>query len=1249
MSLKQTSRCIAAFTSPKRITFFHAGVWFERKRPRILCIFMGRFSVICLILIFILNCRFFDPDSNCWNPQSACFVKQTVAPYVLSYVPIPNKGSTTVSKLTGLQVTFSQRLKDWLNPHNYDLKSLGEMKIASIEQTGTYTVTLNFSGKLTNGNLDLSFPTLTNFTGLPFAKGTTVRLIGNLDIGVNIQNQQPAYFVSAGGGLANNTVILKWSHDYRIDPNNNNSYVIKVGGSTCADATPVSGGTNTSGVALQAYTTVVSTIPGGNFPGNGTYFVRICVENNSGFNKSGEGTAIVINDSSAPSIQANIGGGAYGRQQNITFTCTDNCRTIAFNTLTGSSPVGMPAYPTFNIDGSIASGSSLTSSWVTPYNGDSTYSAITMIAIDQAGNQSTPVSYYYQINSSIPAISLNNPPSTKSYVSANGINPSTTISWSASQSGDYLICIGGSGCTAGPGCGSGTPLGSAQPYTQNTRVDTQVSATGSPALSPGLNTVHICLSNGVQVADSSVMISRSDTQPSVAFVNPGDLKNAIPSAAPVAITISDPIGLDFSTITTNTSDRSCSGTLQISSAADDFAPNTCVQMAAQPLAVSAETFVLKAAGGFESGIYKVRVTTGVRDIAENPLFSTYTQATGFAVSGLVRQFTFNNDSTDLQERAYTGFNLTASGNPQKANGADGDPLGAYKFDGSGNAFLTGLDSGLPLGQGPRTVCAWINPASQCSTNCAALMYGASGGVYLGNRNNTASFGFGGGTDFLGGTPLRLNTWTHLCHVYDGNATRVYLNGIQDGNSTIVTGSTLGDGVFIGKGVPSATQSPFYGRLDDVRIYAGALTESAIRQIAIQVPTGLLAYYSFSDATSQTAIDYSNNGRNGIVSGGPSAIADRFGNTGAYNFASTGQWISASDEGFPTGTTARTVCSWILPTSVPASGTNAVIVRYGNLSLGESQLIGLKNDGATTKFFYGAAGDDLAANTPVILNVWTHICGAYDGERASLFINGVNVASATRQWNTALLGANGLFIGQADNSGTQAFSGRIDDVRIYGRILEQHEITVLSSQLAADLVRQYSFSNGQLTDDNGGPTLNAVGNPSLTSGADNRTNGAFVLNGNSQYFFGTDAGLPFGNSGRTMCVRVKPVNVGLNAFAMSYGTTTPGENSFLYTGGLTGITFGTLSSNLTSSEYLPANAWSHFCSVFGLDGKAIIYLNGKIPTGGGPAAITFNTVSSGTFAIGARSDSSFRWAGSLDDVRIYSRALNPTEISELQGY
>lgn len=1243
MPIKQIRIPLHASWFPNLIAKSASQVAFSENGSRIP--FIKHAFILVLCLSGAVGCKFFDPNENCLNPRSTCFTPQTVAPYVVNYVPVPNNGSTSVSKLKGIQITFSQRLKDWLTPERYQLSNLGNLKIASVEQTGTYTVTLHLSGKLSNGNVDVSFPTLTNFTGLPFAKGTSVRLIGNLDIGVNISDSQSAYFVSSAGGTGKSSATINWSHDYRIDPNNNNSYVLKLGGSTCADASAISGGTNTSGNFLPGNTQVTSTIPvAGNFSSGGTYFVRICVENKSGYNKSGEAVALIISDNYLPIVQASIGTGAYARQQSVTFSCTDNCKAIAYNVAQGHSAQSAPTAPSFDGDGNLLSGTLLTGSWTTPYAGDSTHSTISVVAVDHAGNQSAPLVISYQINSLLPVISLNSPPATRSYISGNsGIN-STTVNWQANQSGNYLVCLGGNGCAAGPSCGAGTPIGSVQPYTSGSSVASDITTTGPPALSAGQNTVHICLSNGVQVADSSLIVNRSDTALTVSSVIPGDISNAIPGAAPVAITLTAPIPIDLSTVTTNTADTSCSGSLQISAAGDNFA--TCVQMTTQPVALSSQAFLLNAAGGFNPGIYKVRITTDLKDVAGNSLAGTYTQNTGFAVSGLVRQFTFNSDSTGLQDRALTGLHLSATGNPKKVNGVDGEPQGAYRFDGAANEYLSGFDTGLPPGQAPRTICAWINAGAQCGTTCAALMYGNSHGAYLGNRGNTAGYGIAAVSDSLGGTPLKLNTWTHFCHVYDGTNVRVFFNGVQDGTNPAAAATTLGNGLFVGK--PSAGGlSGFNGRIDDVRVYAGALKPDAIRQVAVQVPVGLQAYYSFSDAASQTATDYSSNGHNGTLAGNPSAANDRFGNTGAYSFTATNQWIAASDTGFPAGQDGRTICAWVNPTALPTAGNYATALRYGNTAMSEAQAIGFYYNGTTHTVFFGAWGDDVTASQNISLNTWMHICGSYDGKTANLYANGVKIESASKNWNTVLAGTSGLFIGQGDNSGTSLFRGAIDDVRIYNRVLEQHEITVLSSQLGTGLLRQYTFDFGRLTDDNGGAALNAIGNPTLGSGANGATNGAFVLNGSSQYFFNADTGLPFGSAARTMCVRLNPVNQGVNAYALSYGATNPGENSFLFSGGLAGVTFGNLSTNLTSTANLPANKWSHFCGVFDATGKATIFLNGA--TAIGPSAFNFNTISNGTFTIGARSDFTFRWAGGLDDVRIYSRALSPAEILELQGY
>jgi len=88
--------------------------------------------------------------------------------------------------------------------------------------------------------------------------------------------------------------------------------------------------------------------------------------------------------------------------------------------------------------------------------------------------------------------------------------------------------------------------------------------------------------------------------------------------------------MDNTSVTTNTSNTTCSGSLQLSS--DSF--STCVQMSSSPSSSSNanadDTFtVTPSLKMFYSATYKIRVTTGAEDSAGNNIASQYTQTYGF--------------------------------------------------------------------------------------------------------------------------------------------------------------------------------------------------------------------------------------------------------------------------------------------------------------------------------------------------------------------------------------------------------------------------------------------------------------------------------------------------------------------------------------------------------------------------------------------------------------------------------------------
>lgn len=1195
------------------------------------------------------GCRKIDIEANCLNPLAKCFKNDKTAPSVQSSQAVPATGTTTVSVLTAIQVTFSEELKDATNAANYKLVNAGTLQIASVDKTGSNSVQVNLTGQVANGQIILTFPGLTDYGGNALVAGSNVTLLGNVNIGIVFEDASSTYYVNSDptptGGTAITQAVIHWHHDYEKD--SNNTYVVKLGGSTCSDATAATG-TNVSGSSLVYNTSVTTTITvASSFATAGTYLVRICVDN-TGRNKSGEGVATVISDNAEPVVVTDNSGGNYSSPPPVNFSCTDNCSSVAYTLASGNTLPAAPAAPVFNASGAVTSGTLVSGAWNIVPGSYPWYTVIKLVAFDKSGNQSLPVTYTFLVDPSIPNVTFGSPASTHDYVSSGGFT-STTINWLADKAGSYVICRGGTGCSTTPGCTGGTAIGAVTGYpTANAPIATVIS---NASLAAGTNTLHICVANltNTQVGDATRTVTLDNTAPTIASTSPADNANGVLPTGAIIINFTEIVGLDTSTITTNAGDNSCSGSIQVSLASDNFATNKCVRMAAAPTQVSGTTYRVIPYGRLNPGQYKLRVTSAVKDLAGNAL-TAFTQATGFTVTGLLRQFTFNNDSTDLTDQAQSGFDLTAVGGPTKTTGVDGDLNGAYKFSGPGSAYLTGLDSLLPNGNAPRTFCTWAMASNQCSGICMASMYGTtSHGSYIGFWNGRGVYGAFGGLDYQGTTALPINTWVHLCSVYDGSAVTVYVNGVQNGATASAWNTVLGGGLTVGRQSGGAGYA-MNGKVDDVRVYAGALAAAEIRQMAVQVPNGLQVYYSFSDAASLTAVDYSSNGHNGSLAGSPAATADRFAVPGAaYNFNAATKYISASDTGLPTGNSPRTMCSWVRPATLPASGSYAIAAKYGSPSTSAANYIGLFNNGGTMNAIYSGWGDHLNIAYTFAVNTWYHICGSYDGTNAKLYVNGELIGFLAKNWNTALLGNNGVVVGRGDMTTSYPFTGDIDDVRIYNRVLTDNELLALSGQLGVGLIRQYSFTAGALTDDAGsGLSLTAVGAPASTTGALGDANGAFSFSG-TQYFSASDSGLPAGAAARTMCAWIYPTIAPENSFAISYGTVNSGQNSFLYVDGANTAGFGSYGANLQSTYNPPLNTWTHLCGVYDSAGFASLYAGGTIVPGGSATALAFTTLLSGSLRIGARSDNQYMWTGNLDGIRIYNRALGKNEILELQGY
>ena len=118
------------------------------------------------------------------------------------------------------------------------------------------------------------------------------------------------------------------------------------------------------------------------------------------------------------------------------------------------------------------------------------------------------------------------------------------------------------------------------------------------------------------------------TAPTVSYVSPIDNSTYNSPSTTVAVTFSE--NIETGSVTTNTSDTTCSGSFQLSS--DNF--TTCIKMSAAPVASDNDTtFTITPASSLSATTtFKVKITTSVTDISCNTLGSDNKSIVGFSTS-----------------------------------------------------------------------------------------------------------------------------------------------------------------------------------------------------------------------------------------------------------------------------------------------------------------------------------------------------------------------------------------------------------------------------------------------------------------------------------------------------------------------------------------------------------------------------------------------------------------------------------------
>ncbi len=207
-----------------------------------------------------------------------------------------------------------------------------------------------------------------------------------------------------------------------------------------------------------------------------------------------------------------------------------------------------------------------------------------------------------------------------------------------------------------------------------------------------------------------------------------------------------------------------------------------------------------------------------------------------------------------------------------------------------------------------------------------------------------------------------------------------------------------------------------------------------------------------------------------------------------------------------------------------------------------------------------------------------------------------------------------------------------------------ELTVLLALEVPNLsglAARYSF-NGNANDSVAGRNLSiAAGSPSLTADRYGTPSSAYFFNGAS-YFTASDSSpvpLPSGNSPRSICLWYNITATTSQTFAQ-YGTGALAQ-AFGLSVSATLTQVYTYSYDLNAFLTPRTNTWTHFCGVYsGSEMKA--YVNGVAVAQATVNTTTVNTTLS-SLTIGRSNFQADFVTGSIDDVRIYNRALSAIDV------
>ncbi len=627
---------------------------------------------------------------------------------------------------------------------------------------------------------------------------------------------------------------------------------------------------------------------------------------------------------------------------------------------------------------------------------------------------------------------------------------------------------------------------------------------------------------------------------------------------------------------------------------------------------------------------------------------------------------------NFKDSSGQGNNGTQSGGVTITDGYKGRGCG---FDGMNDAINI---SKTAVASSNLSMFMWIRPTSM-PVRMGLIDITVKNFFEVGN-GRIEVYGYEFGTpQWINGAAVTVNTWQHVGFTWNGTSLRIYQDGVDTGGSNSLTGNMYYTGVesTIGARMIVSGDRWFNGTIDEVRIYNRTLSASEVltlyntsksytlkfkstptKGISNETPapeitdnSGLVGWWKMDDLTNGNTTDSSGQGNNGSVIGAALTSNGRWNN--AYNFDGLNDYINITHSASININGNISVCAWYKWNGAPTS--EQIIASkgwYGDATY--SWALYFYPLGGYVRFYMQNLLNNSIYYFPAgTQNQWHHLCGTFNGTTGIVYwdsMNGTYCTSCAIQTNTYP-----MTMGKASNSAQGYYlNGSIDEVRIYNRTLSASEVKEL--YLSKGLVGYWKMDADQR---NTTDTYDSSGyyNHGKITGAVLTNEGRFK---EGYKFDGTYDSMNTSTAMTSMINQTFTYSAWVKSLEPSAGhrIIAKYDGGGSDNGAITLDTYNNIrclaigtgagTSSATSATALQTNKWEYLTCVFNGTHMSL-YRNGAyVSIGDAISSFAGSTDYNVKWTIGQDNDGgdAENWNGTIDEVRIYNRALSDSEVAGL---